>query len=197
VGYCCSIGKTAVLPHNPINEAVLDGMAGSGENRASRKKKEMLRSLVTPLSKMIRNERGENLVSYALLVGAIAIGAGAYLANFSETLKSALNSQAVKLENATGGSSSSGSPTASNPGSPSGGSPTSGSPTSPSGGAPTGGNGNNGNGNNGNGNNGNGNGNGNNGNGNNGNGNNGNGNNGNGNGNGNGGAGNGNGNGNK
>jgi Flp pilus assembly pilin Flp len=127
----------------------------------------MIRNLANSLRNLIRDERGNNLIAYALLAGAVAIAGASFLSRVSNDLKTGLNNQGSSLAETAGTTwQTPGSSSATTPSSPAGSTPAAGSPTSGSGSGNGGNNGNNGNGNgnngnNGNGNNGNGNGNGN------------------------------------
>jgi Flp pilus assembly pilin Flp len=97
----------------------------------------MIRKFSTALRRFTRNQRGNNLIAYALILGAIGVAGAGYLANVSTSLKAGLNNQGAKLAQTAGTTwTTPGSPTATSPSSPTTptpGTPTSGTPTTGSG----------------------------------------------------------------
>jgi Flp pilus assembly pilin Flp len=98
----------------------------------------MIRKFSNALRKFTRDERGNNLIAYALILGAVGIAGAGYLANVSTSLKAGLNNQGAKLAQTAGTTwTTPGSPTATSPTSPTitptPGTPTSGTPTTGSG----------------------------------------------------------------
>jgi len=72
----------------------------------------MLRKQINDLRKLARNDRGANLISYALLVGGLAVLLSGVLGKLSGDLTQILTNQATSLKESVG---TPGSPTASIP----------------------------------------------------------------------------------
>jgi Flp pilus assembly pilin Flp len=53
-------------------------------------------------SNLLRDQKGNNLIAYALVLGAIAIAGATYLSRVSNGLKAGLNHQATKIAQTAG-----------------------------------------------------------------------------------------------